>query len=462
MIFFSVILSLRLKSFFVGFFLICVYSFQILRPNKFYAQQVLSAFDLGNNPKYPVGKIINYGINANTIMIFLSLLFMAKDYIQKYYSNRLVSFRKSLLKNKYSLMTAIFTLTFLFYGYAIAYNYSPFPELSAVSSTYYSLTFIVALLLYHYFKEYRNKFRIIYVVLSFTIFMQFFISTTQLIKNSNIGLPIEAGRVVNAPGEVEESRLFGPRVSGTFYLHNQLALAALTSLILLLPKLKKTKSKNFLITILAAVVTIVLTQSRSNWIALIFSAILFTRFYYPELKKNLTNLLSYKSIVYLTLVFTSLTFIIIPRLILSLDTFHAGGGFDFRKSFLKEAVEVFLTNPWLGFGAQTNEYILFSFFPRGITYTFPFPVHQGHLQFLLEFGIIGLILFSFPFYLVFRTIVVKSISNFNYLKINKDYISRFVLGVFAYNMYYLFLSHGVITEFQYLGLILGFGLIAIN
>jgi O-antigen ligase len=232
---------------------------------------------------------------------------------------------------------------------------------------------------------------------------------------------------------------------------------------MLLPGIKDRKVyRSAFIFIIIAMANIILTQSRTIWIALTFGFTTFFLFYRRELTKITSKVFVPKTLIYGVLLFSLFFIIILPRIQLSLDTFYGGGGLDYRKNVIKEGLEVLAVNPLLGFGAQTNEYILLSYFPRGAVYNFPYPVHQGHLQFLLEFGIIGSLLFIAPFYLVFRRIINHSLAVKRYFSQRKDDIFIFVAGAIIFNIYYLFLSHGDIAEFQYLGLILGFGLIAIK
>jgi O-antigen ligase len=290
---------------------------------------------------------------------------------------------------------------------------------------------------------------------------------SQFVLNSNIGLLNEPGFVLNFSESFDESRLLGPRVSGTFYIHNHLATALVALLIILLPtvviyKIKRGISVNLVI-VLLGIVTLILTQSRAALLAMALSLVIFMRYYFKEAVNISKKLLNPRSIAYLSFIAICMAVVIYPRLALTLESSDSlGGGVDYRYKILEEAYTVFLTNPLFGFGAQTNEYLLFKFFPKGSVYTYPHAVHEGHMQFLLEYGLVGSFIIIIPFYIIFRGIVIRAIKNRNFLIDNRNNIFRFFCGILAYNLIFLFQPYEDFSGMQYLGILMGFGLISLG
>jgi O-antigen ligase len=206
------------------------------------------------------------------------------------------------------------------------------------------------------------------------------------------------------------------------------------------------------------VLTIFLTQSRSSWTALFIIAI-FTLIFY---KRKFTNLIKFigirRVIIYTILLIMSTSFVIIPRTLRSLNVLKQGGSYPLRVEMIKEAKQAITLNPWVGYGIGTNEITLFRLFPRGYNFSFPAPVHDAYFQIALESGIFGLFFLLFPFIYLFRKIVINMLSQKN---ISKDLSFIAISGICSFLIFYIFLPHEGIREFAYLGIILGYAMIAV-
>ena len=434
----------------MGFILLTIYSLQFYSPNKYYFVQLLSSFDLGNNPGFPEGRIVGYGIHISSVMLLFSYLFMLREFRIKF--SRIFIDKKKLL----FLITPAFF--FVFWGLVISFYYSPFTEFSIVRTLYYSSTYLVGFAILYYFNNYKNKINLLFVTIIFSIWLQFFLSGFQFILQREIGLAFEGG-VPNmiAVGVDESNAILRP--GGTFF-HNQLGLVANVFMISVLPIVFSSLPGGLgYLTLLVGLITIILSQSRSAWITLLLITLFFYKFYSREITIFIREKLNKRFLYYAFFLAGLLFFIIFPRVLLTLNTGYQGAGLSYRKEVISEALEIFTKNPWFGFGAGINEYVLFQYFPSGSVKNFPAPVHEGHLEFLLEFGLIGFLLFYSPFYLVMRNIFTNSIVNKRFFRLNKDYIFRFLSGLVVFTIYYLLLPHGDIIEYQYLGLVLGYGLI---
>lgn len=450
----ALILSLKLKSPFVSLFLIAIYTFQLINPSKFYFVGVLKAYEI-KDIFFANGRILRYGIYLSDIFLVLATFFMISELLKK----RSKKFLSAFLIKKPILKFVLFALGFLVFGAGISFLRSPFIIPSIVWTVQYGKVFLVAFLLFRLYLEHRDKFNLFYVVLCFSIFLQFFISVIQFLKQSPLGIPIEAIDRLQLPQASDVSTFY--RASGTFGVSIQLALIMLIYVIILLPQAIEKKRILFFVSIFAAFAALVMTQGRIDWLAFALLIVLAVRIYFEKIKTLLLNKVYRRLFYYLILITSTLSFIFIPRFFLSFNTPYQGGGLPLRIDMIKEGTAAFFRNALLGYGAGTNEAVLYSLFPDGVMNTFPLPVLEGHIQFLLEFGVAGAFLFGIPFYIVARRAINFVTFNGKRLQKYKDFIFTFLVGVVLTNLHYLFQSHDGVVEFQFVGLILGIGMIAI-
>lgn len=446
----SIFISVRLKSSFLGFFIIAVFTFQFFSPNKYYELEILRTFEIKNLINFSEGRTIGYGINLSNIFILASLGFMISEIFAKKQIRKL--FYSELSKIKLSI---IFMILFLISGIFTAKLYSPFPIVSQIWTIQYSQLFSVAILIFYYYKIHKARFAHVFNVLSLTILIQFVISALQFANQSAIGLPIET--VVNKQFfyGVDELRSIY-RVAGSFFYSNELALIVNCLLALLIPVIIKSRNLLYTSAFLSGLAVLLLTQSRTNWISFAITILYSIKFY----KKNISNN-SKKTIkkigLFAVLVMFLFSFVMIPRILLSFNFSQEGGGVTLRAKMIKEGFQALFYNPIFGYGAGMNERVLYSYFPEGIITIFPLPILEAHLQLLLEFGFLGTLFFVAPFYLVLRNVFTISSKNYDGIK---DYLFSFIAGFTIFTFHYLLQNHYGVMEFTYIGLILGFGLIA--
>jgi len=434
------------KNLFVSTFLVSTISFAFFNPNKYYTILVIRGVELslGFGKDY----ILGYGLNLSNIFLFLNLVTFCREVIiNKNFSLRI----------KELIVTLLAACGFFLIALGGSLNSSPFFEASFVWLIQYMQLFLVAFLLFFLYLNYKNKFELIYPVLLYTILFQSLISVLQFIRQSSLGLPVEFARIASyfAPGPEEINTLF--RVNGTFLFHNQLALITLVLFVILIPKVLEQRKKVYILGIFLSLVTIVLTQSRSIWIAATSVIFFLARNYTYELKR-LAKLLGFRFLIYSGVFAIVLSFIIVPRILLSFNSPFEGAGIPGRIQMISEAWEALKLSPWMGYGVGTNEYILHSQFPGGIISSFQASVHMAFLQMALEVGIPGTVFLLLPFILIARNLM----SGFRtFSKKLKDFSFTYLSGVFVFVLYYLFQPHVGIVEFPYLGLILGYGLIGV-
>jgi len=451
--FISVYISKILKNSFIGFFLVSLYTFQFFTPNKYYQVEVLRSYEIRDILTFQFGRIIGYGINLSNVFLTLSTVFMISEVIRKKRKNIITFLKSPVLKD------ILLGLAFIISGVNSAFLYSPYHLLSIVWTFQYAQVFIVAFLTFYYFKNHKGKFKLFYTLICFNIFLQFIISSIQFLKQSSVGLPIEA--TVQKQffyGLDEISNIY--RVAGTFFYHNELALITMIYMTLLFPRAIAEKKVLYFVSLIAAFATLIMTQSRANWIGFSLLIISIFKFFYNDIKNILRNYSFRRLIIYLGILLSIFSFLVIPRILLSFNAPLEGAGIPLRKRMIEEGFEAFIVNPLFGYGAGTNEYVLHSFFPEGVIADFPLPVLQAHLQFVLEFGIIGALLFVLPFYQLIRKVLIFTITRNGFISKYKIPLFTFILGLLTINIHYVFQNHYGIIEFPYIGLILGFGMIA--
>lgn len=451
--FYFIVIAYFLNNALLSAVLSAIFAFPLFSPNKYYIVEVIRGMDFVDIAYRGNDYSITYGLNITNILLLISgLLFIRDLHVKKQNI-------KSRIK-QLGLSPIIGLAGFLGLSHLANSIYSPFVFASATWSIQYSQMFIVAILIVYLYRRNKLSMLMFYPVIFSSAVLQFILSLWQFIKQSSIGLPIEIiYGTWFAQGLDENNALL--RTSGSMLFHNQLALVSIIYLVVLLPRSFDKAHKFYLFGCIFAVITIFLTQSRSVWIALSLILILFVTFYRKELLKLWKQLDKKRLLIYGSLFSISVSYIIIPRILLSFNAVYEGAGLPIRLKLLSEGIQAFLLNPWIGYGVGTNEYVLHSLFPNGVMSVFPTAQHMGLLQLALEVGVFGLLFFMLPIYSTLRRTII-SISNRSFSTERKSYQFTFLSGILAFFVYYLFLPHVGIIEFSYLGLILGFGLIGIS
>lgn len=450
----AISISYYFKSPFLGFFLVSIFCFQMFTPNKYYEQEILKTYEVKNILSFDSGRSVGFGLNLTTLFLIATFGSMISEVFNKNLN------KIKFLKNLRSLKVIIFLfIGFVICGLGTSLIYSPFPALSAIWTVQYSFLYIVGIFVLYAFNHHRENFDLIYIALCMTLFMQFFISIMQFAYQSNAGFPIET--VVDKQfyyGLDEINSIY--RVAGTFLYPNELALILNIIVVLLIPVFEKTKKIIYLLGIFSAFIMLILTQSRTNWISFVFIIFFSLKYIFKNLQSLLKNTNIKKLIGYSLFATLLLSFLVLPRLILSLNFSNEGGGWTLRTKMIEEGFEVFITNPFFGFGAGTNEAVLSSYFPDGIISMFPLPILLAPLQLLLEFGVVGALFLLIPFYIVVRKVFIK-LSGKELVQVElRNYAFSFLMGITVVTFHYLLQNHYGVVEFPYLGIILGSGLIA--
>lgn len=307
---------------------------------------------------------------------------------------------------------------------------SEWPELSALFSIY-RLELVVA---YFYLKLSlgKSKNRIIkYFIWLFAALLLFesIISFQQLYTRAPIFKSIETKLDIGNLGVGGDELLFRFRPAGTFPHANELGLwISFSSSMLLLAMIKRFSRVLFFI-LTAALISLVITLSRSAWIGTAASLLL-TLYILEKVKrvKISTRQIFNKRVVGLSIIFLfSILLFVLPRVEKSIYSFRqeeGGGGFRFLQ--IKETVRVILNHPLLGTGAIMSVQSNLDDNPSGVFSQSPFVVHNWLLLVGVEHGIPAAALF-----VLFLIVSVKGIwTDIKYCKMNKlkDYLNIGILS----------------------------------
>lgn len=450
--FLTLILWIKLKDLIICFFLTSVFTFQLYLPNKYYIQTVFRSEQLqpGFGPY-----VLGYGINLENIFLGITTILIIRQLITR--RGDLKKFFRSTL---FIILPAFIYIICSLYS---SLNYSPYTNLSVTWLVDNTQIFLTALIVYFIYSSDKKLIKLLSAPILSTIALQSVITLVQFARQSWVGLPIESLRAnsvyYGAPNAVK--LLF--RVSGTFGVSNQFALIMVLLLIMIIPRLINQRKPIYLIASVLTITAILLTQSRSGWIALL-SVIFIVAIFYKEKSLKLFNILGLSRILILsTLIIVITSIVVIPRINQSINIFSIDSSAPFRIEMIKEALIAFTQSSWIGYGIGTNEPTLLKLFPSGYIYNFPAPVHNGYLQMILESGIIGFISFIFPFVIATRSVLNNIFTKgTKELKKIKEYLFIFASGVTGIALYYLFQPYEGFREFAYLGIILGYGVICID
>jgi len=447
----SLVLTLRTKNVFVSLLLVSIFTLPFFNPNKYYTVLVIRGLKL--LVEFRGDYLLGYGVNISNIFIFLSMVALIREKVLK-------RGQTSPIFTRPIKLIILSAAAFFVVGLGVSLKYSPFPEASIIWLLQYMQVFVLAFAVFYFFVNHKEKFSLIFATIFASILLQSVISLWQYLRQSSVGLPIEFERIASffATGLDEINTLF--RVSGTFHFANQLALIMLVMIILLAPYTLRAKNKLYLFGCFLGLTVIVLTQSRSIWIATTMVAVAFLRVYRKNIGQLAKKLGERRLLLFGVATFVGLSYVVIPRILLSFNAFYEGAGIPIRLRMISEAAEAFWLSPAIGYGVGTNEYLLHSMFPNGVMAVFPAAVHLGFLQLALEVGILGLVFFLIPQIYILRRLFGRTLAS-NKKGVSLDYKFSFLAGLSVFFVYYLFQPHVGIVEFPYLGLILGFGMISI-
>lgn len=370
---------------------------------------------------FPLGYVKNFIISSKQIIILLMLFVLVRNIIKIKNKNKLIKFKIA------DLFITLFFLWLILSDLLVSRK----PTISLL----FSLSALEGLVLYFYLRVYlsrwRNFFNLLLVLFAAIIIFESFISFQQFIASSPVFKNIELQVNLEYFGNAADELLFRFRPVGTFDHANALASFLLIPLMLFFVMLyDRAKSFNLFVFTLG-VITLVITLSRSAWIAL-FLSIMLTLFILEKIKHiKLHHYLQKYKLILVVFGFIVFIFFIFPRVEKSFYSFgeDEGGGY-LRKQQIETTLNLIIQNPIFGVGTLMSVERSLEIDPEGIFTIFPEVVHNWYLLVVVEHGIPALCFFIL--FVIFS--ISKTVSKFQK---DKDFVSRqvyslgFVSGIFA-------------------------------
>jgi len=394
-IFFSTLLVFNVKTYLLLFIFAFIMFFFFLKDNllesTFLTFLVSLPFEnsirqwlIYSNQNNPTGYVLYFGVTPKIIfgLLLLLLLLLPK--------NKYISKNKTFLRNSYLLLIffILTTITSLFFQFRISTVFLGYVSLTLAIFYYYSAAI--------YFSFSNNK-HIFFEFITALIIFSSTLGLMQMIKQSPTGIYIElTPSFAQTTGYTTTDGKQQYRVAG-FISHPVYFGSFLSIIIPIIIGLYFNKKQLFYIPlIIASIVVLLGTLSRSTWINL---TIIFICFYYYQKKHpfNLPKLKISKKITHILIPMISILilFLITPFIFNRLksipDLFNnkEGSGFT-RVRLALDSLKITANYPFTGIGLNS-----FAFENHSA------PPHNTFLIFLVELGI--------PTTLVFITFIIKSI-----------------------------------------------------
>lgn len=343
--------------------------------------------------RWPSGYIYFLTISPKHILAALMFLIAVRDF---------VSGKFSRIK-----ITSLDWLVFLYFFWGIISDLfaSNRPEVSILSA----VTTFDRFMLYGYLRLYLQRWKkIISLILSLFIAMILFesvISMQQFIASSPIGKNIEAQVGIEYFGEAVDELAFRFRPVGTFEHANELGQILSFLLLVVIAQEYLRPSIGHLGIVFMGIITLIMTLSRSAWIAFILGLLILL--YIIEKRLRISQL-KVPGLLILTssgIFIILLSFFILPRMERSLYSFGqtSGGGYV-RNLQIENALTLIFLHPFFGVGSLMSVPEGLIVDPSGILTSFPSPVHNWYFFTAIEHGLPALFLFLFFVILLLRRI----------------------------------------------------------
>lgn len=252
----------------------------------------------------------------------------------------------------------------------------------------------------------KQDIRAIFIALFLSLIVQSFISVVQYLTGSFFNLlglqPQYTGDIARVTGT-----LGWPNTAGAF-------IAALTSMgfILFISKADKNLSLLGLIAGLGGFIALILTYSRGAWLSFIIA--LLAGVLLTHARKWLNSGAIFR-LVMISLVISAFVYPFTQGILKRLNQSNASEGAIADRIMLMEVAEsMIVSHPLIGVGIDTFVEVMRKYDSTGISYRFPYPVHNVYLLIASETGLVGLGLFLVFTITIFSTFLraVKSHDRF--------------------------------------------------
>src|SRR3972149_4896284 len=250
-------------------------------------------------------------------------------------------------------------------------------------SLLFSLVGLNGFILYFYLQAYvknLNKFLILLAALfsSFVIF-ESAISFHQYLSKSPLNKNLESQVEIERWGYASDELEFSFRPLGTFLHANSLAADLVFWLTLIFLAFIKTKDRRLLYVFIIGTGALVMTLSRSAWLAFVASSLTALFIIEKVKKKEIIPLFWNKKMLWLIAILPILFyFFILPRAQKSIYSLTEGGG-SFRLELIGPTLEIIQENPILGIGRRMLVLEGLDFAPESIYGNVAYEVHNWYL-----------------------------------------------------------------------------------
>lgn len=353
--------------------------------------------------------------------IYISSFYLGLLYIYFIRAKLFLKNKKIKISNNNKIIISIFLSFILVTAMGSISNIFEIPILLS------SVQLIVLLLIFFtpfIVKSFNNKLNDLYMIIASSTMFQSVWLIFQTLNKGYLQKDIESILSTSEFGARSSENQDLIRLPGTFFESSILGTFLLTNLSILLfvyinHKVKNKNKRNvILITIILSLFAILLTGSRAIYFILLVLFLLLAKnkniFKVKTIKKTLQALIKNK--IFIPIVILGIIFVspyLINRLGSANQLFSKEGSGTYRIQLTQYAIRLVEKKPLLGVGLNLSPYYLATSFPQEDYFVDPAHPHNIIIQILAETGLIGISLFLFFIYLLFRPLLKNSLRNIN-------------------------------------------------
>lgn len=450
---------LAIKNLLFAVFNVIFCSNLFLSVGKYQSIQILSSNDVTTllfKGIYGVRSVIDYQYYKDGIFVFIGIsmsilfsifacLLLAQKAIMAVAINKKIIYEKLSQLNTFSLLVYLLIFMLVVYLTITSTKNSFVPLYSYTLISRIAVGGFIALLVPYVLKKSNDKYLFRSVILAITTVLVIF-GFQQL-------LSFKQPAVSETASFVQEKQSFIIRPYGIFGHANPFSFVL--AILLLFQLSQSNKNRLEKLSIVGLLLLIVFAQTRSVWLGIIVISILF---YNQRLSVFIDFFRQDRFSVVRKFVFIIVVAVIGQRLIRTSFTLNYDGGLVLRSQMISDALKVYVDKPLFGNGLGSDILATLHADPESNMRFYPFSVHSGLVQFILEGGVVGLsLLMIVPIIVMLHSVVGKK------SKAEKKVI-RLTLSVFIIAFcYYMFQpSNFDRIEFGLFGLILGWYIASIE
>jgi len=364
---------------------------------------------------------------SNLLALFLLFKWIVKKIIKRNHQEK----NKKKIKNKFVFW--ILMIWVILSGLSAIYSLNPsLSLLFFLQGLQIPIVFIYASKI---IKKKDNRFVLLFILLAQIIF-EGMLAICQFVNKGPLGRSIEIEHGIVAFGGAVDEDVWRYRPVGTF-LHANFLAAYLTPVLIMafsmLYEKKKLITDNILYIIVSlglGLVGVVVSISRSAWIALFLGIVFLVYFLEKKMKLEMKKIYQKRLLLLIVIGVMLIPWFILPRTIKSFSSFTEGGGGITRTKQIKEALLLIKQHPFLGTGLGMSVVEMFNNDSKGITFTFPSPVHNFYLLESSEKGLASLLMLIILINLAYKKTFVEKKKNIYKIGVSAAIASMLIIGLF--------------------------------